>query len=149
MEFVVFIALFILAMPLALFLIFKPVIADKKVRNNVTNSDPLTQHYCFVLNCEQNEALDKLSIRNVNDTLEYTFDRNRSIIVFSHLGASIEHQLSFYVAENKTYLKVSRVKMMHSRSNIPLMINRFFIEKIGAVPVDYSYFVSSVCTPLS
>ena len=149
MEYVVFIALSILAMPLALFLIFKPVIADKKVRNNVTNSDPLTQHYCFVLNCEQNEALDKLSIRNVNDTLEYTFDRNRSIIVFSHLGASIEHQLSFYIAENKTYLKVSRVKFMHSRSNIPLMINRFFIEKIGAVPVDYSYFVSSICTPLS
>ena len=29
MEYVVFIALFILAMPLALFLIFKPVIADK------------------------------------------------------------------------------------------------------------------------
>ena len=145
MEFVVFIALFILAIPLALFLIFKPVIADKKVRNNVTNSDPLTQHYCFVLNCEQNEALDKLSIRNVNDTLEYTFDRNRSIIVFS----SIEHQLSFYIAENKTYLKVSRVKYMHSGGNIPWMINRFFIEKLGAVPVDYSYFVSSVCTPLS
>ena len=84
MEFVVFIALFILAMPLALFLIFKPVIADKKVRNNVTNSDPLTQHYCFVLNCEQNEALDKLSIRNVYDTLEYTFDRNRSIMAIPH-----------------------------------------------------------------
>ena len=98
MEYVVFIALFILAMPLALFLIFKPVIADKKVRNNVTNSDLLIQHYCFVLNCEQNEALDKLSIRNVNDTLEYTFDRNRLVIVFSHLGASIEHQLSFYIA---------------------------------------------------
>ena len=145
MEYLVFIALFILAMPLALFLIFKPVIADKKVRNNVTNSDPLRQHYCFVLNCEQNDALDKLSICNVNDTLEYTFDRNRSIIVFS----SIEHQLSFYISENKTYLKVSRAKFMHSRSNIPLMINRFFIEKIGAVPVDYSYFVSSICTPSS
>ena len=149
MEYIVFIALFILAMPLALFLIFKPVMVDKKVRNNVANSDPLTQHYCFVLDCDQTEALDKLSTRNVNDTLEYTFDRNRSIIVFSHLGASIEHQLSFYVVENKTYLKVSRVKFIHSRSNIPLMVNRFFIEKIGAVPVEYSYFMASICTPLT
>ena len=147
MEYIVFIALFILAIPLVLFLIFHPVMADKKVRNNVTNSDPLTQHYCFVLNCDQTEAINKLSTRNVNDTLEYAFDTNRLIIVFSHLGASIEHQLSFYVVENRTYLKVSRVKFMHSGSNIPLMVNRFFIEKIGAVPVEYSYFVSSICTP--
>ncbi len=147
MEYIIFIALFILAIPLALFLIFKPVIEDKKVRNNVMNSDPLTQHYCFVLDCNQTEALDKLSIHNVNDILEYTLDTNRLLIVFSHLGASIEHKLFFYVVENKTYLKVSRVKFMHSRSNIPLMINRFFVEKIDAVPVDYSYFVSSICTP--
>ena len=147
MENIVFIALFVLAIPLALFLIFKPVKADKKIQNNVINSDPLMQHYCFVLDCDRTEALEKLSAHNVNDTIEYTFDINRLIIVFSHLGASIEHQISFYVVENKTYLKVSRVKFMHNKSNIPLMVNRFFIEKIGAVPVDYSYFVSSICTP--
>ena len=146
MEFIVFIALFILAIPLMLFLIFKPIMEDKKVRNNVMNSDPLTQHYCFVLNCNQSEVIKQLAIRNVKDTLEYTFDANSLTIVFSHLGASIEHQLSFCVVENRTYLKVSRVKFMHSRSNIPLMINRFFMEKIGAVPVDYAYFESSVCT---
>ena len=147
MENIVFIALFVLAIPLALFLIFKPVKADKKIQNNVINSDPLMQHYCFVLDCDRTEALEILSAHNVNDTIEYTFDINRLIIVFSHLGASIEHQISFYVVENKTYLKVSRVKFMHNKSNIPLMVNRFFIEKIGAVPVDYSYFVSSICTP--
>ena len=147
MENTVFIALFVLAIPLALFLIFKPVKADKKIQNNVINSDPLMQHYCFVLDCDQAEALEQLSAHNVNDTIEYTFDKNRLIIVFSHLGASIEHQISFYVVENKTYLKVSRVKFMHNKSNIPLMLNRFFIEKIGAVPVDYSYFVSSICIP--
>ena len=147
MDPIVIISLLIVAIPLTLFLVFKPIVADKKARNNVTNSDPLTRHYCFVLDCGETEAIEKLSARNVNDTLEYTFDTNRSVITFSHLGASIEHQLSFYVVEGKTYLKVSRVKLMHSRSNIPLMINRFFIEKIGAVPVDYSYFVSSICTP--
>ena len=149
MEFITFISLFILLIPLTLFIIFKPVMEDKKVRNNVMNSDPLTQHYCFVLNCNQLEAIEQLTIHNIEDTLEYTFDADCLTIVFSQLGASIEHQLFFYVVENKTYLKVSRVKFMHSRSNIPLMINRFFIEKIGAVPVDYSYFVSSICTPLS
>ncbi len=149
MEYIVFIALFMLVIPLALFLIFKPIMEDKKVRNNVMNSDPLMQHYCFVLNCNQSEVIKQLAIRNVKDILEYTFDADSLTIVFSHLGTSIEHQLSFCVVENRTYLKVSRVKFMHSRSNIPLMINRFFIEKIGAVPVDYAYFESSVCTPLT
>lgn len=120
---------------------------DRKSRNNVTNSDPLTQHYCFVLDCDPSKAIQQLSVRNAKDILEYTFDADCLTIIFSHLGASIEHQLSFYVVENKTYLKVSRVNFMHSGSNIPLMSNRFFIEKIGAVPVDYTYFESSICTP--
>lgn len=147
MEYIVFIALPILSIPLALFLIFKPVMEDKKVRNNVTNSDPLTQHYCFVLDCDQSKAINQLSIHNARDTLKYTLDTDCLTIVFSRLGESIDHQLSFYVVENKTYLKVSRIKFMHSRSNIPLMINRFFIEKIGALPVDYTYFESTICSP--
>ena len=145
MQYIVLIMHLIIAVPLVLFMILRPVMADKKVRNNVRNFDPLTRHYCFVLDCSQTEALDKLSIRNVYDSLEYALDKDYLTIVFSHLGASIEHQLSFYVVENKTYLKVSRVRLLHSRSNIPFMINRFFVEKIGAVPVDYSYFVSFVC----
>ncbi len=146
MEFIAFIVIFIFAIPLALFIIFKPVIEDRKSRNNVMNSDPLTQHYCFVLNCNQSEAINQLAIHNVNDKLEYSFDAECLTITFLHLGVSIEHQLSFYIFENKTYLKVSRVKFWHSTSNIPLMINRFFVEKIGATPVDYTFFESTVCS---
>ena len=146
MEHIVFVVLFILAIPLVLFVILKPEIEDKKIRNNVTNSDPLAQHYCFELKCDQQEAIRQLSIRNVKDTPEYTFDINSLIITFSHLGVSIDHQLFFYTIENKTYLKVSRMRFLHNKSNIPLMINRFFINKIDAVPVDYTYFQSVICS---
>ena len=146
MGYIVSILLFIIAIPLVLFLIFKPVMADKKARNNVNNSDLSRQHYCFVLDCTQAEALDKLSVRNVGDFLEYDLSKDGITLVFSHLGAEIEHQLSFYVVDNKTYLKVSRVKRISTQSNIPLMVNRFFVEKLGAVPVDYSQFEASVGT---
>ena len=148
MEYIVFIILFILAIPLVLFIIFKPVSEDRKIRNNITNFDSFMQHYCFELTCNQSDAISQLSIHNVKDTLEYKFDSNHLTIVFLHLGASIEHQLSFYVFENKTYLKVSRVKFMHERSNIPLIINKFFVEKVGATPVDYSYF-ETIIAPLN
>lgn len=143
-----YIVLMMIVLPLVLFLILKPAMADRKVRNNVNNSDLFAQHYCFVLDCNQTDALDKLSLRNVNDNLKYTLNKDWLTIVFSHFGTSVKYQLSFYVVENKTYLKVSRAQFLY-KSNIPLMINRFFIEKIGAVPVDYSYFESSICTALS
>ena len=148
MEYIIFIVLFLCAIPLVVFMILKPIIADQKARNNIRNSDLSMQHYCFALDCNQTEALDKLSIRNVYDCLECALDRDHLSIVFSHLGESIEYQLAFRTVENKTYLRVSRVTFMHGRSNIPWMINRFFVEKIGAVPVDYNYFESFVCTPL-
>ena len=137
-----FVVLLAIAIPVALFIIFRPVVEDRKVRNNVKNSDVFTQHYCFVLDCDEAMVIKKLSVCNIKDALKYTFDPEKLIIVFSHLNVSIEYWLYFYVVEDKTYLKVSREKFLHDRSNIPLMINRFFIEKIGAVPVDYNYFES-------
>ena len=145
MEYIVFIVLFILAVPIVAFMIFRPANKDKKVRNGVTNSDPLTQHHCFLLNCSQQEAIGKLSIRNTKDKPEYTFDINSLTITFSHLGVSTAHQLSFYTLENRVYLKVSRVKFLQGRSNISFMINNFFMNKIGAIPVDYNFFESVVC----
>ena len=56
MEYIIFTILFIMAIPLLIFLILKPSMEDKKIRNNVTNSDPFTQHYCFILNCNQQEV---------------------------------------------------------------------------------------------
>ena len=146
MEDVVFIALFFIATLLVLFLIFKPVSKDRKARNNVTNFDLLTQHYCFILTNDQSNAINQLATRNINDILEYVFDADCKTIVFKRFGASVECKLSFYIVENKTYLKVSRVKLLHATGNIPLMINRFFIEKIGAIPVDYTHFRTIVCT---
>jgi len=137
MEYI-FMALFILALPLVLYCIFKPVMEDRKVRNNITNSDPFMRHYWFSLDCDEQEALNQLRLCNIYDPLAYTLDEKARTIVFSHLGASIEHRFTFYVIESKTYLKVSRVRVMHDRSNIPYMINRFFVKKLGATPVDYN-----------
>ena len=145
MEYFVLAVLFVAAIIVALFLIFKPVIEDKKVRKNVGNSDRITQHYCFLLHCTENETIECLSAHNVNDVLEYTFDTEALPICFNRNSTTIEHKLSFYHIENLTYLKVSRVKLMHDKSNIPIMINRFFIEKLAAEPIDYAAFEKIVC----
>lgn len=140
MEFIVFGIIFIVIAVVALFIIFKPVIENKKIQNGVINSDTFTQNYSFELNCTQQEAIQQLSTHNVNDTLDYSFDSDSLSITFTRFSATIEHRLAFYIVGNTTYLKVSRVNLLHGKSNIPLMINRFFVEKISAKPIDYSVF---------
>ena len=146
MEAIIFGIIFIIVIIIALFVIFKPVIKDKKARKNVKNFDFFTQHYSFLLNCSQNEAIQRLSTKNTNDILEYSFDNKMLTICFSPLKANIEYQLSFYCIKNTTYLRVSRVKFLYERSNIPYMINSFFIEKIDAKPIDYTTFEKNVYT---
>lgn len=140
MKFTVFCVLFAAAAAGALFIIFKPIITDKKIRKGIRNSDSLMQHYSFLLYCTQSEAIEQLSYGNVNDILAYSFDKKSLTIVFERFSTSITCRLSFYNVGGKSYLKVSRMNFLHSRSNIPFLLNRFFIEKIAAEPIDYSAF---------
>lgn len=146
MKYILLIYLLILCIPLVLFMIFKPHTDDRKNTDNIINYDTLMQHHCFALNCTRPEAIDRLLWHNTTDTLDYSFDPRSSTLIFSHLGTSIEFQLSFYLFGNRTYLKVSRVKYIHNRSNILYMINQFFIDKLDAVPVDYTYFEAAICS---
>ena len=144
MHYWVFVILLIVMLPFVLLLILKPVYNDKKARGKVINFDSFLKNYSFVLDCSQNDAVYLLSKKNAKDTLNYTFRQSSMIIRFEYLNASIEYQLSFYIIDNKTYLEASQLHFMVEKSNIPFMINRFFIEKIGATPIDYHYFKSIV-----
>ena len=137
---IIFYILFIVCVPLVLLLIFIPMIKDKKVRNGVVNTDTFSWNYYYALNRSQENVVDLLSQKSDEDIMQYSFDRVSMIIRFRNLIATIDYQLSFYSIDNKTFLKVSQIQLIYDKSNIPYMINRFFIEKIGADPVDYHYF---------
>jgi len=144
---IVFVILFAVCVPLVLLLIFMPVIKDKKVRNGVVNTDTFSRNYTYVLSRSKEIVIGLLSQKSDGDIIDYSFDQSTMIIRFRNLIATIDYQLSFYSIDNKTFLKVSQIQLVYDKSNIPYMINRFFIEKIGAEPVDYHYFerlISSV-----
>lgn len=140
MEPMVFIVLFAVCVSIVLLIIFVPVIIDKKARNDVMTFDTLSKNYSYLLNCSQENAIDLLSKKSEKDILNYLFDQNAMIIQFEHSGVTVDYQLSFYTIDNKTYLRATKMNLIHESSNIPFMINRFFIEKIGAEPVDYYCF---------
>lgn len=136
---IVFIVLFAVCVPLVLLLVFIPVIKDNKARNGVTNFDTFSRNYSYLLICSQENVVDMLSQKSDGDIMQYSFDLNSMIIRFEQLNATFDYQLSFHSIDNKTFLKVTQIHLIHDKSNIPLMLNRFFIKKIGAEPVDYQY----------
>ena len=147
MVYVVFAVLFVLTCGLASFGIFRPVLQDKHVRNGVNNSDLCMQHFCFELPCDRQEAIRQLCIRNVQDALTYTYDADSMVISFGEQQPTMDCRLTFYLHENKTYLKVSRIRFVQFGRGEPLfLINRFFINKIGAIPVAYADFEALVCS---
>ena len=137
-----FIILFVLAVSLTIPMIIKPILADQKARNGVDNCDLYSGNYHFLLKNDRFAALKELSARNVFDALEYTFHADTSTITFSHLSAKIDYRLTFIEHNGCTYLKVSRIPRLHDQSNIPYMINTFFIQKLNATPVDSTFFAS-------
>ena len=145
-RFVLFCCLFVIAVPVVLTLILKPVTADKKARKNVRNCDSLMQRHCFRLKSGREETLEQLSVRNISDALKYSIDTGSLTICFTHMNASVAYRLSFYTVDSTTYMMVSRINFLSGKSNIPYLVNRFFIEKIEAEPIDYSAFKKIIPT---
>lgn len=118
---------------------------DSKLRNHVNNMDASMSQYCFALDFDQQEMIRRLSVPNIHDALEYTLDADILRITFLQYGVkTLTYRLDFFVVEGRTYLKVSCTKTVYGKSRIPFYINRFFIEKTGAIAVDYIDFCKLV-----
>jgi len=118
---------------------------DSKLRNHVNNMDASMSQYCFALDFDQQEMIRQLSVPNIHDVLEYTLDADALRITFFQYGVkSLTYRLDFFVVKDRTYLRVNCVETIYGKTRIPFYINRFFIEKTGAIAVDYMEFCKLV-----
>ena len=141
MDIAIVLIFIFVVMPLGLYFILKPMFNDMKIRNGVDNTDFQMRRYAFALNGTHDQAVRLLSARNVTDAMDYQFDPQKMTIDFSNNTESLKYQLTFYIIDGKTHLLVSKMNKFHGRTpTIPYLINRFFVEKLGAAPVDYSNF---------
>lgn len=141
MKIIIIGILFLFACIIALYIILKPYFIDKNIRNNIDNFDTFMMNYVFIVNDSKHNIIKKLSIHNIYDKPNYTYDVENQIICFNYLTADIKYKLEFISADSThIYLLVSQIYILHSKSNIPYMINTFFTNKINAQPFDYSTF---------
>ena len=78
--------LFLFACIIALYIIFKPYFVDKNVRNNINNFDTFMMNYVFIVNDNKHNIIEKLSIHNIYDKPNYTYDVENQIICFNYFS---------------------------------------------------------------
>ena len=132
--------------PLILLFILLPMRKDEKAKKGVSNSDAFYKNFSFALKCTQQEATEKLAVKEKSDALNYDYYPLSNKMLIRDVKVTFEYGLTFYTVEGETYLKVSYAKMQKLtigfHTNIQYKINTFFINKLGAVPIDYKYFQS-------
>ena len=133
--------------PLALLAILLPMIKDEKAKKGVSNSDAFYKNFSFALKCTQQEAMEKLAVKEKSDALNYDYYPLSNKMLLRGGNYIYEYSLTYYTVGDETYLKVDYSKLLELTKrdyyyNLQYMINMFFINKLGAVPIDYKYFQS-------
>lgn len=130
---------FVVITPIALYLVLKPMLRQKKLLHGIVNYDTFMRKFVFRIDVTKEEFYSKLKVHNVNDVLEYNFFEEDSVI-FTRYNVGFPYKIT--VDEFKEYiiLKVEQLPLVMDKGNVPYLINEFFIKKFAAKPIDYQKF---------
>ncbi len=131
---------FVFAVPVALYLIFKPMFQQRKLLNGVINYDTFMRKFVFQIDFTKEEFYSKLKIHNVNDVLEYDLDEQSSVVTFKRYNAKFPYKVEIDEFKESIVLRVEQIPLVMDKGNVPYYINEFFIKKFGAKPIDYQKF---------
>ena len=124
---------------IAIYYIVKPIVTEQKKRRNAVNTDSEMKKFYYLLENNSATAIGKLGVKNINDSPEYSFNKDSSVIKFELADSSIEYKLSFVEVQTYNYMIAKCEKPIEDRS-LPYTINLFFARKINATPVESDYF---------
>ena len=130
----------IIVIPVALYLIFKPLYRNKQTLNGVENYDAFMRKYVFRVEMTEEEFYGRLKTKNINDTLEYCLNDDCSVVTFTRYGSKYPYKILTEEADESIILRIQQIPIITDRSNVPYLINEFFIKKFDAKPMEYSKY---------
>ena len=140
MKFIILAIVFVTPISIALFLILKPMLRERKISNGIRNQDVLSQNYLFKINYSKQEFLSRIEISNVADLMDYTFDNKTMAITFSKYNAKISYTVTIKELENGCYIRLTKKGFISDRGIIPYQINEFMIKKFNAELLPYEEY---------
>ena len=140
MEPIAFIILLFFVCLVAFIFLFNSFFTEKKNRKDSVNHDSSKTYFYYLLETNKETAIEKLTIRNINDILDFTFDPDAHKITFSHREVNYDFDISFYNLQSYSYMIAKSNTPMDEHSNFPVVVNSFFGKKLNTTPVEAHYF---------
>ena len=125
---------------LAVWVVFKPIMDDNRLRGKILNFSEGMKEYYFLLEQGKEETEAALAGLPAQDVLDYDYLPEEQCIRFRKDNVEADYRLRFREAGDKNYLAVSRIAEERDKGNIPYLVNAFFIRNLRARPVEYRQF---------
>mgnify|MGYP003431724973 FL=1 len=128
---------FVVIIPLALYLVLKPMFRHNKMLNGIVNTDAFMRKYVFRIDLTKEDFYTQLKTRNINDVLEYSLNDNCSVITFIMYSTKYSYAIKVDDFNESIVLRVEQIQAI-SRS--AFIINEFFIKKFNATPLEFEKY---------
>ena len=133
----IFVVVFVVMIPIALYLILKPMFKHNKLLNGIVNYDTFMRKYVFSVALGKEEFYSQLKIPNVQDVLEYTLSNDDRVITFRLYNGKYPYKINVDAFNESIIL---RVEQLSANSKPAFYINEFFIKKFNAKPLDFEKY---------
>ena len=134
----IFVIMFVVVViPIALYIIFKPMFRQNKLLNGVVNYDTFMRKFVFRIELTKEEFYSQIKIRNINDILEYSLNEDCSVITFTMYNMKYPYKIVVDDFRESTILRVEQIPVT---SKPTFYINEFFIKKFNAKPLEFEKY---------
>ena len=133
----IFIVVFVVMIPIALYLILKPMFKHNKLLNGLVNYDTFMRKYVFSVALGKEEFYSQLKMTNVQDVLEYTLSNDGTVITFRLYNRKYPYKINVDAFNESIILRVEQLSL---NSKPAFYINEFFIKKFNAKPLDFEKY---------
>ena len=134
----IFVIMFVVVViPIALYIIFKPMFRQNKLLNGIVNYDTFMRKFVFRIEITKEEFYSQLKIRNINDVLEYSLNEDCSVITFTMYNMKHSYKIIVDDFDESIILRVEQIQIT---SKPAFRINDFFIKKFNATPLEFEKY---------
>ena len=133
----IFVIILVVIIPIALYLILKPMLKDKELLNGIVNYDSFMRKFVFSIALKEESFYEQLKAHNVNDVFEYTLSDDCTVITFHLYNGTYPYKINVDTLNESIIL---RVEQLTANSRPAFYINAFFIQKFDAIPLNYEKY---------
>jgi len=133
----IFVIIFVVIIPIDLYVILKPIFKHNKLLNGIVNYDTFMRKYVFGIALKKEEFYTQLKTPNVYDVLEYTLSEDDTVITFKMYYRKFPYKINVDVFNESIVLRVEQISI---NSRPAFHINEFFIKKFNAKPLDFEKY---------